>query len=209
MIKITNRVLACWDGKFREKPKVQTSTIIIHRIGPELGGTAEELAEKFRDTKRHAAGSYTGGEFPYHFVLFPDGRIEQALALEDTGVHAIVWNKVAIAIALSGDYHLNQDPTPVLWENTVNLAALLAWWLGAYHLYGHTELGPSATKDPTKRCPGAHISMDDLRAQVVTRLHDVTPGYNKLSKDLVLCARSEYERIGGYGIVIRRVDGMT
>lgn len=207
MLHVINKVLACWDGKYRER-KI-TSHIVIHRIEPDIGDAAEDFAEAFKDTHKYAAGSYTGGQMPYHFICFKDGRCEQALAIMDTGPHALVWSQRAIAVAMVGNFHLNDTPTAEQWATTVNLCALLGWWLGAYQLNGHTEL-KNSTNDALKRCPGSGVSMDDLRSAVALRIKDVSPEYNMLAKDLVLGGREIVgARRGGYGIVISQVDGTT
>lgn len=200
MLHVINKVHACWDGKYRERHV--TSHIVIHRIEPEIGNYAEDFAEEFKKTGKYEAGSYTGGQMPYHFLCFKDGRCEQALAIMDTGPHALVWSQRAIAVAMVGDFHLNDTPTAEQWATTVNLCAVLGWWMGAYQLRGHTEL-PNASKDPKKRCPGSGVSLDDLRAAVAIRIKDITPEYDRLAKDLVLGGRDIVgSRRSGYGIVI-------
>ena len=69
---IFDRIIECDDGKPREREIVDLKKVIIHKIGRELGATGPEIALAFRDTSKYAAGSYTGGQFPYNFVIRED-----------------------------------------------------------------------------------------------------------------------------------------
>jgi N-acetyl-anhydromuramyl-L-alanine amidase AmpD len=202
ILGIRNFVLECWDHVWRERAK--TTHIIVHRIEPELGENTPALAKAFQDGREFQAGYYTGKQFPYHFVIWRDGQIDQSLAILDTGPSAVAWNKRSISIATVGHFHKGEEPTPPQWQSLVNLCALLAWWTKVYVLAGHTEL-PHATLDPFKSCPGSGLSMEDLRSAVTTRLVEIDLEYDQRCRDLLLSVPVEH---GGYGIVMDRLPGM-
>jgi len=85
---IFDRINECDDGKPRERELVKLKKVVVHKIGKELGSTGVEIARAFRDTSKYAAGSYTGGQMPYTFIIRVDGSIDQCLTLKDTGPHA-------------------------------------------------------------------------------------------------------------------------
>jgi N-acetyl-anhydromuramyl-L-alanine amidase AmpD len=196
-LRVVNRILECMSGARPPRPISRISTIMVHRISAELGENAVELAKAFRDQSKYAAGSYTGGQIAYTFIVRKDGVCEQAIPLSDVGWHALRWSREAIGIGVIGDFHLSDQPTEAQWETLIKLCSALAYFIGAYTLVGHTEV-PGSTKDLNKRCPGQGLSMEDLRAHVAARLKDgfITP---EAARGLVLAH---------YGIVINR-DAIT
>ena len=161
-MKIINNIITrCDDGKPRSRKFETVDKLIIHRIGESLGTTGEEIAEAFRDTSKWAAGSYTGGEMPYHFIIRKDGTIDQCLTLGDHAPHARRWNASGLAVALIGDFR-KHAPTPEQWDALKRFCGL--WVLYGLKLYGHTEL-PGGSKDPSKSCPGNMLDMDELRRE--------------------------------------------
>jgi hypothetical protein len=202
-IHIVNRVLECWNGSANEKPLTSVSHIIVHRIEPELGETAVELAKQFQDERPFQPGSYTGGLMPYHIVVFKDGHAEQAVELENTAPHARWWSRHAYGVAVSGDFHLNDTPTEVQWRTLVGVCAGLAYWMGVYTLCGHTESqylpGHPYTRDPLKNCPGHGLPMDNLRLEVQEALKN-TAYLEKQAKELVM---------KHWGFVLKRSDSAS
>lgn len=125
----------------------------------------------------------------YHLAVNKDGSVDWALSgkgfdlgFELPGQHATGYNWNSIAVALYGCFDpapdgqelhpppLNLHPTKAQLDTLNVLLPGLAWWSGAKHLMGHTEL-PHATRFPGKVCPGRHIDLDALRAKTgLTRL---------------------------------------
>lgn len=164
---LKNRIAECDDGKLRPRDISKLQKIIVHRIEEELGHDAPSLAKAFKDTTKFAAGSYTGGEMPYTFVLCTNGVWEQALALGDIGPHAMRYNAEGVGLAIIGDFR-HQIPTAVQWVALVEFCVMLVGWRGQpveRCLFGHDEL-PGASSDPNKECPGKHIDMNELRNEV-------------------------------------------
>ncbi len=160
-MKIENVINQCDDGKPRSRKFETVDKLIVHRIGESLGTTGEEIAEAFRNTSKWAAGSYTGGEIPYHFIVRTDGTIDQCLTLGDHAPHARRWNASGLAVALIGDFR-SIAPTPEQWDALTRFCGL--WVLYGLKLYGHDEL-PGGSKDPSKACPGVMLNMDTLRIE--------------------------------------------
>lgn len=164
---LKNRIVECDDGKFRPRDINRLRKVIVHRIEEELGEDAPALAKAFKDTTKFAAGSYTGGEMPYSFVLCKNGVWEQALQLGDVGPHAMRYNADGVGLAVIGDFR-HQTPTAVQWIALVEFCTMLVGWMGVpveQCLFGHDEL-EGATKDPNKECPGKLIDMNELRNEV-------------------------------------------
>ena len=169
---LKNRIVECDDGKARPRDIGRIRKVIIHRLEEALGQDAPTLAKAFRDTSKFAAGSYTGGEMPYSFVLTKSGVWEQALALGDVGPHAMRYNAEGVGLAVIGDFR-HETPTAVQWIALVEFCCQLVNWIGLpvnECLFGHDEL-PGASKDQEKECPGRYIDMRELRSEVnLTRL---------------------------------------
>lgn len=165
---IFDRVAECDDGKPRERKLVKLQKVIIHKIGKELGSTGVEVAKAFKDTSKYAAGSYTGGQMPYTFVIRVDGSIDQCLGLEDIGPHAKRWNTESVSIAVLGDF-TKHEPTPDQWISLIELCIELASY--GLTIHGHTEL-PGSSSDPAKQCPGPLLDLDALRSEVNFRVEE-------------------------------------
>ena len=158
---VTNKICECDDGKPRSRKFETVDKLIVHRIGESLGSTGAQIAEAFRDTSRWAAGSYTGGQMPYHFVIRECGTVDQCLTLGDHAPHARRWNASGLAVAVIGDFR-SIAPTPEQWDALKSFCGL--WTLYGLKVYGHDEL-PGGSKDPSKACPGKMLNMNSLRIE--------------------------------------------
>lgn len=165
-MKVNNVIALCTDGKQHNRNLAAINKIIIHRIEPELGSTAIELAKSFKNTTKYAAGYYTGGEMPYTFVVREDGQVDQALSISDWGPHARKYNVEGLGVAIIGNLD-KKECHAIQWVNTIELCKQLTWWLGEAKpvIYGHTEL-EGASSDPSKKCPGKFFDMNAFRAEV-------------------------------------------
>jgi hypothetical protein len=106
-----------------------------------------------------------GVTWPYTFTVGFQGQVWQSYLIEAATPHAGAFNVPAIGVAVIGDFRFTPPTTPQYDALTHLLARLCRWRPLA--IKGHApELGPRATSDPTKRCPGALLSMDQLRRDV-------------------------------------------
>ena len=157
---IRNKIDICDDGKPRSRKFDHVDKLIVHRIGDSLGETGVEIAAAFRDESTYAAGSYTGGNMPYHFVIRKTGVIDQCLTLSDHAPHARRWNASGLAVAVVGDFRVH-EPAPAQVEALRAFCGLRV--LYGLQVVGHTEL-PGASKDKNKQCPGNKLNMNQLRS---------------------------------------------
>ncbi len=176
-MNIVNKIDACSDGKKRARDLESISCVMLHRIGPQLGidlvNNAEGVSKWFQ---RHEE-AMTGREMPYTFIICPDGTVEQALAISDTGPHAKKFNVPALSVAFIGDFRKNKCPA-AQYQAAIALCSLLVSWIGCgpAGIYSHTEKIPEgASSDKTKDCPGKTFDMTVFRAEVNLAL--MTKGY--------------------------------
>lgn len=148
--------------------------ICVHRCG--VGARANDIHLAYRDTTRWSAGYYTGGKFPYHFLILRDGLVEQCLPISYNAPAALkALNADGIHIALVGDMRNN----PATAEQEVALVQLChllqnayAWKLG---VRGHTDTAGSSA-DPNKSCPGSKLDLDHLRETLDDeRIYAISP----------------------------------
>jgi hypothetical protein len=161
-VVVINQIRLCDDGKTRDRDLTKVDKVVVHQIGESLGKTGAQIAASFRDTSKFAAGSYTGGEMPYSFVIRTNGIIDQCLRLTDTGPHAKRWNSSSVSIALIGDFN-KHEPTNEQVCSLIELCVPL--YAYGMSIHGHTEL-PGSSSDPAKRCPGKLLDMDVIRSEV-------------------------------------------
>ena len=190
-LRVIDYIREANDGRIIPRTVDDVKHVIIHRAGLSIARTPDKLIEAFQDTREFAAGSFTGGQIPYTFLITTDGRVYQLLHVDDVGWHARRWSLTGIGVAVAGDFR-NHEPTEEQWDSLLELSALLCYWIGpGYQLAGHTEL-PLATNIAGKECPGSHLDMAELREQVKDRVLG-TKVLDKLAKKLVLL---------NYGLVI-------
>ena len=159
---VINQIEECNDGKDRPREISRIEKVVVHKIGPALGETGAAIARSFRDTSKFAAGSYTGGQMPYTFIIRTDGTIDQCLQLTDIGPHAKRWNTSSVSIALIGDF-TKHEPTNAQFCSLIELCVPLYSY--GMTIHGHTEL-PGSSGDPSKQCPGAYLDLNLLRTEV-------------------------------------------
>jgi hypothetical protein len=114
-------------------------------------------------------------DIPYHFVIFPDGKIYEGRSLNARGA-AGVPNSGNVQILWVGDFVPGYDisdarygqvdltddvygPTPAAFASTVKLLTWLDSQLGIDYLYGHGELinaFPYVDGVKPTSCPGAY-----------------------------------------------------
>jgi hypothetical protein len=155
---------ACRDRRRVEVLPEERRGVCVHRILLPGCDDAVAIADAFKDGSPYAAGSYTGREQPYSLLVWPDGRIEQALELGEYGPHAGVGNanRELIGVGAVGDFR-KDPPTVAQYGSLVALCALLCAWVGRVYVTGHTEI-PHDWRG--KECPGRHLDMDILRHDV-------------------------------------------
>lgn len=165
--KIENRIADCFDGRGDPLSTAAVWYLVIHRLGAELGDDAAVIARAFRNTTPDGAGYGTGGRMPYHFLVFPDGRVAQCLPLDRAGAHAMKWNSKSIGIACLGDFRLH--PMPSVQESSlIDLCSMLRLLVAGVQMIGHTDL-PESSTDVLKVCPGKEINLSLLRAKTAAR----------------------------------------
>lgn len=193
-MKIFDYVDDAADGKPQLQGFDQLSLIWIHRIGPGIGMNAIEISKAFQDTNPGKAGSYTGGNMPYHLIGTRD-NVQQALALAEKGAHARKFgNMWGIGFAQIGDFNREQPPTD-MWERAVDACAMIVPWLSPHAdtmlsylpaelrfdvpVVGHGEVpgayGTTSGKqqpDGPEACPGKHWDMNEFRQDVLRVVRD-------------------------------------
>lgn len=148
----------------RERP---VDTLVVHRVGLDLragvnlGNTAPEIAVHFEPGG--AAGKWTGGKFPYHFVISKFGQIWQCVPLDRVAPHAQVWNERSVAVAFIGDQRVEILTPQARAAGILLMHRLLGTiGLGTAAVRAHDEL-EGGSSDPNKQCPGEHFYIDDFR----------------------------------------------
>jgi N-acetylmuramoyl-L-alanine amidase len=96
----------------------------------------------------------------YHFVVQPDGTVEQGRPIDEQGAHVSGHNKDTIGIALAGGRDSKPDDAPTdhysdrqlkAASKLVNALKLVLPNGGAITLHGHNEFA-------NKACPGFRVS---------------------------------------------------
>lgn len=147
--------------------------IIVHRIevSQEDSTFGDQPAEVIRFFATHPIGQRaTGGKMPYPILVDATGGITQCLPLMVISPHARKFNQRSIGVALVGDFR-TRAPSAAQRQSTVGLLAHLVHRLGlpVAAICGHDGLdGGSA--DPDKVCPGRHLPMGPLQADVAAAL---------------------------------------
>ncbi len=143
--------------------------IIVHRIevsqeDPSFGDYPSEVIRFFAT---HPIGQKaTGGNMPYPLLVDAEGIVTQCLPLGLVSMHARKFNPRSIGLALVGDFR-TKPPTSAQRLTLVCVGAHLLHRLGlpTEAICGHDGLdGGSA--DPAKECPGRHLPMEALRADI-------------------------------------------
>jgi N-acetyl-anhydromuramyl-L-alanine amidase AmpD len=143
------------------------STLVVHRFGPKVNGvnihTAEDAAAFFSNNPES-----TGGRMAYHFLVFEDGRVDQALTFEDMGQHTRGANHSSIGIAVIGDFR-HVEPTIQQRAALVDLLLSLCRQLRIRQIVSHDEV-PGGSADAAKVCPGPKLGLAQIKKEVVSCL---------------------------------------
>ena len=156
MTYVLNKITECDDGKPRMREISKIDKVVVHKVGDSLGETGPEISRSFKDTSKYAAGSYTGGQMPYTFIIRKDG----------TSPHAKRWNSSSVSVACIGDF-TKHAPTNEQECALIDLLTALAGY--GLTIHGHTEL-PGSSSDPKKQCPGPHLDLNAMRNEVKYKL---------------------------------------
>ncbi len=167
MLPILDIIGDLGSGEYPARKLNEIDTIAVHRVGLDLklgknlGNTAPEIAKHF--APGGAAAPWTGGKFPYHFVISKFGQLWQCIPLSRIGPHAKSWNRRAIGVAFIGDFRVEILTPQASDAGRLLLHRLLGTiGLGSHRVFGHDEL-PDSSSDPNKECPGLHFGIDRLR----------------------------------------------
>ena len=140
--------------------------VFIHRdsVGPDV----QSLAKFFADNPK-----YTGGRFPYTFVIYPGGQVSQCVSLKYRTADALAASRTGVSVCLLGDFR-RSPPTRAQQIAAADLCTALlrrypTTMLDASHVRGHTEES-GRSKDPLKQCPGRYLNMSLLREDIADRL---------------------------------------
>jgi len=160
-MRVKNLIAFCDDGRERLIDVNQRRIVVVHRCG--MGEDAVSVASAFQAPGQ--AGSATGHQMPYTFVVTRQGDVQQALRIGDVGPHALAWNVPGIGVALVGD--MREEPaTTEQRASLIELCRVLCGWLGKDEcIWGHDEL-KGGSKDLSKECPGRYLDMGALRRDV-------------------------------------------
>jgi len=91
------------DGLYKIRPLSQITDITIHHTAGPSGQTTSSIADYHVNAK-----GWPG--IGYHYVINPDGTIEQTNALESISYHNGYNNANAVGIALKGNFELYSPP---------------------------------------------------------------------------------------------------
>lgn len=174
------------DHKDQERSIGAIEGIMLHRAGVDLrsgvviGYDAVEIAEAFigRNPRWKSVAKVTGSQNAYTFYIGGDvgpgqfdGRIWQALPLDEVGHHGRRFSWGHIGIACIGDFRV-RPPSEKQWSAAVDLCGDLCLFLGiiSRRVVGHGEI-PNAhagNKAPGKpaACPGDLWDMVAFREAV-------------------------------------------
>ena len=166
-MQIKNRIKKCLGAKpFKRRHLSEIQGVVVHRIGPQ--GTyngklwsmrsAEEIAEFFNNFPPI-------GKMAYHFIVTENGYVEQALPLTYVAPGAINLNPKFVQVGVVGDFR-KKGPSAVQGMALNRFTAALCKMLGTMDVRGHMET-EGASSDKSKECPGDHINMAGLRANVI------------------------------------------
>lgn len=143
--------------------------IILHRNS--LGRTAWQVADRFKSDPK--VSPITGGKMPYHFVIEPDGKVCQCLALEIKAPHAYPHNSRSVGISCIGDFRIHSPNERQFWAASV-LAAQLTLRFLEYNAVG--DLMPSTNGHgevvDDRDCPGRYWDMGLFRSEVCDHIKD-------------------------------------
>jgi hypothetical protein len=149
-------------GKLRiPEIKRPVTQIIIHHTAGNEKSVSQIRAE-------HVARGWS--DIAYHYVIFPDGRVEQGRDVQRPGAGVYGNNDGKVQIVLVGELQKHPAP-PVQWETAAQVAAKIALKEGLrfWDVKGHGEV---AIPGHATQCPG--MRMTPFRIQVTKEMHALT-----------------------------------
>lgn len=171
------------DHKYQRRDTEAIQGIMLHRCGVDLkanvviGYDAVAICDAFTGLRPEwaAVAKVTGGQNPYTFLVGGDlgpaqynGKIWQALPLDEIGHHARRFSSSFMGVALIGDMRVTA-PSPRQWLAAVDLVADLCLMFNkaTRRIFGHGELAHgSKGHGKSGACPGEHLDMDAFREAV-------------------------------------------
>lgn len=140
------------NGEYSRRSLADIDQITLHHTAGPPTQTAEDIA------RFHLQRGWPG--IGYHFLVYPDGTVQQVNDLETVSYHNGATNGRAVGISMPGNYDANR-PTDKQIAAVVALTRALKRRLpNLRHFSGHKELNrPTA-------CPGRYVDLPALRRRV-------------------------------------------
>lgn len=184
-----------FDRKVDNRPVDELEGIMIHRVGIDyetgvvLGYDARSICDAFlgRVPRWAEVARATGGENAYTLLiggeagpLKLDGKVWQALPLDEKGQHARRFSALYLGVACIGDFRTSgaRPPSERQRSSLVSVVSDLcvALGLGPDNVVGHGEIRGShdGSKAPGKpaACPGDLLDMRELRQDIATEMRE-------------------------------------
>lgn len=134
----------------RRKLSAITSIIVHHSLTKT--GSAAAYA-------RFHISQYGWPGIAYHYVIDPDGTVNQTLGLTKIGYHCAGMNTKGVGVVLTGNFD-KTDPTPAQMESLAQLTVHIEKEIGR-------ELKVERHSDySTKTCPGTRFPWLDLKERI-------------------------------------------
>jgi hypothetical protein len=173
------------DHKYQRRDLDGIEGLMVHRCGVDLragmviGYDGVSICDAFtgKNPRWESVAKVTGHQNPYTFLIGGnvgpaafDGKVWQALPLDEIGHHGLRFSRGHIGIGLIGDFRTRVASETQLGIAT-DLCADLCLMLGliSRRVVGHGEIrGAHKKKGPGQpgACPGDFLSMDSFRSSV-------------------------------------------
>lgn len=178
------------DHQYQTRDLAAVRGLMVHRVGVDLksgfaiGYDAKTICDAFlgRTEQWKSVARVTGHQNAYTFYVGGsvgpeefDGKIWQALPIDEIGHHGLRFSRSHIGLALIGDFRV-KPPSARQWHATMDLCADLVAFLRlkSSDVVGHGEVpgAHSGDKAPSQRsaCPGDLISMKAFRFELAAEL---------------------------------------
>lgn len=179
------------DGREQVRDQGAIIGLMIHRVGVNLksglviGYDALSICDAFlgRVPQWKSVAKVTGGQNAYAFYIgggvgpdYHDGKVWQALPIDEVGHHGLRFSASHVGIACIGDFRVT-PPSAKQWHAAVDLCSDLGLLLGVKpsRVFGHGEVseahkGGKAPGQPDA-CPGDMWPMTTFRLEVANEMH--------------------------------------
>lgn len=201
---VRNCIRECFDGRVHLTSPEELDHAVFHRISrakdntspfgpiPDEDLTGPLVAAWFRETLRLQAGSYTGGQCPYHLLVRTNGQVDQMNKLSDTSPHSRRWSVHGVGVAFAGDFR-HEEPTA---QQSAAAEILSFWFLRARFAVGtHTFF-----QGPPKDCPGEKFKFEEILQKATRRLNELER--EDVREGEMTTRLMALERMEGMGFVI-------